>query len=404
MPDEDRVVVVGAGISGLSTARALEQAGIPVTVLERASELQAFGGAITIWFNGVAALDRLGVGDEVERVGATLEFQSMRSARARTLFEIPVGELCRANSLRPPIIVRRPDLVRALGSSLGDGTVRFGVTCTGFEQDRDGVTVRLEDGTTERAAVLIVADGIDSGLRASLVPGVEPRFAGYQYLRAVPDFEDERVPSGTFVFIFGRGDRFGINGANGWTYWFAVVVATPGSGDPDGGRKRQLLDRFRAFPPPVRDYIEATPEDAIGRVDIRDLDPLPSWGSGRVTLIGDAAHATTPNMARGAGEAIEDAVVLARELAGVTGLDDAGQVERALAAFQERRRPATASVQTKARRIGAMASWRDPVRTTVRDELMRRVLGKGIVKQTRAEAEQLGLERAAPDGQRVTTA
>ena len=152
MAGEDRVVVVGAGISGLSTARALEQGGVPVTVLERATELPAFGGAITIWFNGVAALDRLGVADAVEAAGATLEFQSMRSWRDRTLFEIPVGELCRSNGLRPPIIVRRPDLVHALGSSLGDGVVRFGVTCTGFEEDGDGVTVRLDDGTTERAA------------------------------------------------------------------------------------------------------------------------------------------------------------------------------------------------------------------------------------------------------------
>src|SRR3954447_7474181 len=155
MAGEDRVVVVGAGISGLSTARALEQAGVPVTVLERASELPAFGGAITIWFNGVAALDRLGVADAVQSAGATLEYQSMRSWRDRTLFEIPVGELCRANGLRPPIIVRRPDLVHALGSSLGERVVRFGVTCTGFEQDRDGVTIRLDDGTTERAAVLV---------------------------------------------------------------------------------------------------------------------------------------------------------------------------------------------------------------------------------------------------------
>jgi 2-polyprenyl-6-methoxyphenol hydroxylase-like FAD-dependent oxidoreductase len=391
--DNDRVVVVGAGISGLCVALALELAGIPVTVLERAPELQAIGGAITIWFNGVAGLDRLGLADEIDAVGSRLENQEMLDRRGRLLFEIAVGELTTANGLRPPIVVRRSDLLQTLSQSLRDGTVQAGVAYEGHDEQADGLAVRLSTGESVYASVLVAADGIDSGIRRSLFPQAEPRYAGYQYLRAIPEFEDARVPPGRFTFTFGPGDRFGINGANGWTYWFAVIVAAPGTGDSEAGRKADLLERFRDFPPPVCDFIEAT-ETAIGRVDIRDLDPLESWRSGRLTLLGDAAHATTPNLARGAGEAIEDAVALADELAKLTSLRDGTQVEAALRTFEERRRPASASVQTKARRIGKIASWRNPIACTAREQLLRRVMGKAIVKEMAAEAEALGRARS----------
>ena len=370
-------------------------------MLERSPHLQAVGGGITIWFNGVAGLDRLGLADAIEAVGERLEFQEMRTWRNSTLFEIPIGDLVRANGLRPPLVVRRPDLLRTLTEALDDGVVRAGVGCTGFEQDADGVTVQLSDGSSERAAVLVAADGIDSEIRAALLPDAQPRFSGYQYLRAVTDFEDARVPVGRLVFTFGRGDRFGINACDGWTYWFAVIVAPPGTEDSALGRKRDLLERFADFPPPICDYIDATPESSIGRVDTRDLDPLSSWTSGRVTLIGDAAHATTPNMARGAGEAVEDAVALARELASAGTLEDGGRVEAALRAFEAERRPAATKVQKTARRIGKTASWRNPVACAFRDQLMRRVAGKAIVKQMREEAAELGRAAALANAERA---
>lgn len=394
MTPERKVVVAGAGTAGLCTAHALVRAGIPVTVFERSPELQAFGGGITIWFNGMAALDRLGLAAELEAVGERMEFQEMRTSRGRLLFEIPIGELTSANGLRPPLVVRRPDLVRTLAADLGEGVLHTGVACVAFEQDTDGVTVRLSDGTSERASVLVAADGIDSEIRAALFPETQPRHAGYQYLRALIDYEDPRIEPGKFVFTFGQGDRFGINACDGWTYWFAVIAVPPGTGDSELGRKGDLLQRFRDFPAPITDYIEAAPDESIGRVDIRDLDPMSSWVNGRVTLLGDAAHAVTPNLARGAGEAVEDAVALARALAAAGTLESGRDVESALQAFDAERRPKTTKAQKAARRIGKLASWRNPVACAVRNELMHRVGGKAIVKQMSAEAAELGAAKA----------
>jgi len=393
--DGEPVLITGAGIAGLTAALAFRRQGIPVQVLERQGEPSEHASAIQIWLNGVQALRELGLGAALDRVSRPVHDYRFRSSRGKLLFEVPVGEIARARGAAPPVVVGRPDLLALLLAAVGDGVVRWGAECVGYVQESDGVVVRLSDGSEERGAFLLGADGMDSVVRKQLAPGVVPRFAGYQYLRALTTFD--RVPDYEFSFNLGRGDRFLFHDlGDRRVYWAGVLVAAPGAGDPLEGRKGQLLARFREFAAPTPALIEATDEAAIYRTDIRDIEPNHPWTDARVALIGDAAHATTPNLGRGAGEAIADALALARSLAAGGGLD--GGVPQALAAYGAERRAATAPVQARSWRIGRLNSWSHPIACKLREQLMSRVMSRGMRRGIEAELEDMAAQCRAGGG------
>jgi FAD-dependent urate hydroxylase len=374
-----RVLIIGGGLGGVSAAIALRRAGVEAAVFEQAPRLEEVGTGTGVWLNGMRALRDLGVEQDVYGVSGKVEVQEFRTWRGKPLIRLEVGQFARERGLPLPVMVRRSELLRVLTEKVDPRIVHLESRFVGFEQDDSGVTARFADGREERGAALIGADGIESTVRAGLGIDAKPRFAGYQYLRAITAFDDDSLPRGMFLFSFGRGDRLGAGYVGGGlTYWFGVIVNPEGSGDPEVGRKGELLERFRDFAPPTPLLIESTPEESIYRHDISDIEPMERWGEGRVTLMGDAAHATTPNLGRGAGEAMEDAVVLARTLAGGQGTAD-GIVE-ALRGYEATRREATAPVQNRAWRIGKLASWKNPVACKVRERMMATVAGKGLKK------------------------
>jgi 2-polyprenyl-6-methoxyphenol hydroxylase-like FAD-dependent oxidoreductase len=369
--EEERVVVVGGGIGGLSAANALVRQGIPVAVYEQAPELKEVGAGIQVWVNGMKAAHRLGVADALAAAGGRMEWMHFRSFRGPVIVTSPIGELSRRYGAPNPIMIRRPDLLRCLAAGLPAGTLHLGRVCVGCEQDEGGVTLRFADGSSERGALAVAGDGIGSVVRRSQFGEIAPCFAGYQYLRALIPYEDPAFDRNTFTFTFGPGDRFGSGDVgNGGIYWFAVLLTRRGEQDGPEGRKGELRRRFAGFAGAVRDIVERTPEASILRHDICDLDPLPRWTAGRVALMGDAAHAPTPNLGRGASEAMEDAWKLGERLGSVTSLADGAQLGRALAAFEAERRPATAVIQRRARKIGKLAGWKHPLAVRLRETIM----------------------------------
>ncbi|HZO28587.1 MAG TPA: FAD-dependent monooxygenase [Chloroflexota bacterium] len=383
--DQLKVIIAGGGIGGLGTALALQRVGVSVTVLERATELREVGTGIGVWVNGMVALRQLGLVDEVLARGPAYHVQELRSWRGDLLVSTPVSMLARRFGVPPPIVIWRPELIDILGKALEPGVVELRAQVVGFEQDTDGVTVHLADGREVRGDVLIGADGIHSAVRMTLSPAIGPRYAGYQYLRGITEFATPLFPPGRFVFAFGRGDRFGMSHIGpGRLYWWAVIVAPEHAPDPSEGRKAEVARRFKSFMAPIPAVIQSTPGDQILRNDISDLRPLASWGVGRVTLLGDAAHATTPNLGRGAGEALEDAVTLASCLATVRRGNRAA-VATVLRYYEASRMAPTARVQTTAWRLGVAASQRNPLICRARELLMRKVVGKIMVKQFERE-------------------
>jgi 2-polyprenyl-6-methoxyphenol hydroxylase-like FAD-dependent oxidoreductase len=208
--------------------------------------------------------------------------------------------------------------------------------------------------------LVIGADGINSVVRAGLLSDGRPRYAGYTAWRAVARIPESLVPAGYCWETWGRGVRFGITRiGQGRVYWWAAKNAPEGGRDSDA--KAALLETYRDWASPVPQIIEMTARDAIFRNDIIDRVPVHGWSRGRVTLLGDAAHPTTPNLGQGGCQAIEDGVVLAKKLIGTT------DVGAALRSYEHSRYARAAAVTRASWRFGVAGHWENPLACWVRD-------------------------------------
>jgi 2-polyprenyl-6-methoxyphenol hydroxylase-like FAD-dependent oxidoreductase len=180
--------------------------------------------------------------------------------------------------------------------------VRLGAEVKAVEQHDDGIVAREADGSEEQGDLLVGADGLGSLVRSAIVD-VRPRYAGYTAWRgasAVP------VEPGRLTESWGVGERFGlVDVGRGRTYWFATKNAPEGEPDEREGMKAEIVRRFSGWHEPIAAIADSAEEGAILRNDVYYLEPLPRWSEGRVVLVGDAAHATTPGGGQGAAQAIE---------------------------------------------------------------------------------------------------
>ena len=379
-----RALIVGGGIGGLTATRALARAGIEVAEFERASSLEQVqvGGAIHVWHNGMRGLKLLGLGDQVEALGgrgAAVETAEMRNWRGRLITSWSPGEVERELGA-PTVGVVRPELHGVLVGGVEEGVLRLGKECVGFDQDSGGVTARFADGGEETGDVLIGADGLTSAIRRQLHGDQPTRFARYASWQALTEFEDDAAPVGLFRIIWGPGARFlHYRVSAERVYWEGIFATEAGGSDPPGGRKQAVLERFGEWFHPVPAIVEATEEDAIARHDVYDRPPLKSWGEGRVTLLGDAAHPMTNAAGQGANQAIEDAVVLGRVLEG------AGDPVTALRTYEGRRIRRTARVTSLAWNLTALSRWRSPAACAVRDRLLTAMFALGAKRAQRKD-------------------
>lgn len=303
---EHPVLIAGAGIGGLSLANGLQRAGVPVRVFERAPKLEAVGAGLTLHANARSALRALGVEDRVAARSALARRMVLRSAAGKVLVDSAATEL----APEAPLAVHRAALQRVLLEQVED-SVQLGAEVVSFEESADGVRAKLADGAAVLGRALVGADGIHSQVCAQLHGKRVPRYSGYTCWRGVAPGDAGDTLGGE---SWGDEVRFGIVPLREGTYWFATENTEPGQKD-GSDVTRELLARFGRFHAPIPQLIEATPAEAVFRADIFDHPPLECWGAGAVTLLGDAAHAMTPNLGQGACQAIEDAAVLARQLA-----------------------------------------------------------------------------------------
>jgi 2-polyprenyl-6-methoxyphenol hydroxylase-like FAD-dependent oxidoreductase len=191
------------------------------------------------------------------------------------------------------------------------------------------------------------------------------RYSGYTAWRAMPAFHYPDIVPGILQQASERGQIFGIYPARDSVYWFAGQKTPPGGADAPAGRKQELIHLFQGWHEPIQALIEATDEAAILRNDVYDRVPVDRWGAGRVTLLGDAAHPTTPTLGQGAGMSIEDGVVLAKEFSLARDLGDDDAVEGALRAYERNRMPRTAAINRESWQIGQMILRDNPVAVRV---------------------------------------
>jgi 2-polyprenyl-6-methoxyphenol hydroxylase-like FAD-dependent oxidoreductase len=355
------MIVVGGGIGGLTTAIALSKVGFDVHVYEQADALREVGAGIALASNALRALDALGLADEIRAASVPALQGGIRNPRGDLLVSVPAAL---SREIGVVTVMHRAELLAVLSRRIDPQRVHLAQTCAGFEQDAEGVVVRFESGETVRGDGLIAADGLHSVVRSQIFGAPLVQYAGYTAWRAIAVFAD----SGDLVLgeTWGRGRRFGIVPmARGRVYWFATKNARKDERDPVGQSKSHLAQLFRGWHPPIEALLAATREESILRNDISDIPPLPGFSDGRVALLGDAAHAMTPDLGQGACQAIEDAVVLAACLKTVGG------VARGLRQYERRRRLRTKQVWRNSRRLGGVAQLENPLLCALRDGLLR---------------------------------
>jgi 2-polyprenyl-6-methoxyphenol hydroxylase-like FAD-dependent oxidoreductase len=359
-------VVVGGGIGGLAAAVALFRQGWRVTVLERAPELTEVGAGLTLWSNALAALDEIGLGDEVRDTGSISGPGGTRTPDGTWLNRIPAGQIERQLGVTA-VGIHRATLVDLLRAPLAERALVTGAEVVDVHPDSPVSVAYLRHGEPHqvRADLVVAADGIHSHVRRSLWdrPG-RVRYSGTTAWRAVtPEPWPEELAA---VLTWGRGMEFGtVPLGDGRVYWFGAVNA------PAGGRSRdeqeEVRRRFGQWHDPIPRLVDSTPPEAVLRNDLFHLSPGPNgYVRGRVVLVGDAAHAMTPHLGQGACQAIEDGVVLASLLA------DAYDVDDALAEYDRVRRSRTRRVARMSRtsaRVGQQLA--NPLAVAVRNRLIR---------------------------------
>ncbi len=349
MQDQNRAIVVGGGIGGLATALAFRGQGWEVEVLERAPEFGEVGAGLSLWPNALRALDELGVGGQV-RTRSLLEGQAgIKDARGRWLTRTD-NEAIRSR-YGDVAMIHRADFIEILREALPADVLRPGTEVERVEPDG---TVVHSSGLS-RGDVVVGADGSGSTVRRSLWGPVQPRYAGYAAWRWVTPPLD--LPDS--AECWGLGERFGyVPLQDGRVYCFAVADAAEGT--PSEG-VAGLRRRFGSWADPVPRLVDAADDAKLLHHEISDLPPLSSYVRGQVALLGDAAHAMTPNLGQGACQALEDAVVLAE----VVGRGEP------LAEYDRLRRPRTQMVLTRSRRIGAVAQSSSRPLAAIRDLTLR---------------------------------
>lgn len=357
----DPVVVVGGGIGGLAAAVALQRRGLPVVVLEQAPELAEVGAGLGLWPNAVRVLDALGV--DVRPLGAALSLSGVRRPDGVWLQRQDPERIERRFGA-PFIGVHRADLQALLAGHTAPGTVRLGARVVDLRQDPDGVDIRLDDGSAVRAGVVVGADGIRSAVRSRLVADGEPRYLGYTAWRGVTRPSPEMAAETTAFETWGRGRRFGMMPIAGRrAMWFATADAPPGGQDHDS--LAAVRERFDGWHDPIPALLEATPAGSVIRSDCHDRRRAPRWTSGRVTLLGDAAHPMAPDMAQGACQAIEDAAALAVALA------EGSLTTAALQDYERRRRPRAVRIVAASRWMGRSGQLGGRLSGGLRDTVVR---------------------------------
>lgn len=340
--------ISGGGIGGLCAAIALGKAGHDVQVFEKAAAFDRVGADINLTPNAVFALDRLGVGAYLRESAARPTFRISRDGESgNETSRLPMSAAAEKRYGAPQLTIHRADLLDALRGRLTPETLRLNMETVALTQRDDGCALRFADGRTGRFDLVIGADGIHSAVRTALWGEDRPRYTGMVSYRGtfpsekasgLPDTDAftkwwGEIPEKQIVtFPLTRGREIFVFATLPQENWTEEGWTLPGDAE-------ELRRAYVNFHPDARALLD--PLEEVTRSALHVRDPMPNWGRGRATLLGDAAHPMAPFMAQGACMAIEDAVVLSRALDGVDPMD----MEAALVCYETERKPRTARMQ-----------------------------------------------------------
>lgn len=385
------IVIIGGGIAGLTAAVALQQQGLSATVYEAASTPRATGKGIWLPSNALQVMARLGLAEAMYARGINIDRIELRNKNNTLLQHLDLASV-RNRFGHGTLSIRRQDLHEQLQTALAPASLVLGKRCQTLQEHADSVEVTFADGSEVSCEVVIAADGVRSLARAHVTthdtthvtihdnqPHVSPpqtnapdtnaadtnlwRYAGQRCFLGIANV---RLPDGlhhTVREIWGGQHRFGFSAVTPTqVYWFAPISTAQDAPVPND-IKAFLQSAYKDFPEPVMALLEHTAATDIITTDLGDIGNVNTWYSPRVVLIGDAAHAMTPNLGQGGAQAIEDAYMLAQALS-------QHSLEHAFTSYVIRRQRKAQRISLRARRFGQLAHLGQPW-STVRDACLR---------------------------------
>ena len=330
-----QIAIIGGGIGGLTAALALQQSGFQAEVYEQAPELLEVGAAIAMWSNAVRVLQHLQLSEKILEYAGIVDELRWMDQNGFLLNRIPIYD-----GKTPSIALHRSDLQRTLWQAPPPSSIHLGHSIVEYSQQRDKMIATFTNGLSVEADFLIGADGVHSRVRKQLINDGDPINRGYTIWRGTSPVTPAMLPPASGIELYGRGKRFGIGPVGlGRTGWWAAA---------NTDRTDKLHDLYLEWCAPVMELIEATPPSSILKTVATDRDPNKNWGAGRMTLLGDAIHPTTPNLGQGGCQSIEDALILAR------CFEKYGPAEQALRHYERLRHPRTATLTRISRYYGIM--------------------------------------------------
>lgn len=357
--------IVGGGIAGLTTTIALYNIGVNPIIFEAAPEIKAIGAGIALGENAIKAFQQLGLAEEVMQLGHFLPTFTIYDQKGKAITQIGSAKATKKQRL-DNFVIHRAALHQLLLSKLPAATVHTNKRVVNVEQNEKAVTIRFQDGSIHKTDFLIAADGIHSQIRKHLLPQLTSRYAGYTCWRAIIDNKKLNLTEG--FETWGKAGRFGISPLKeDKLYWFACLNSPQNDKRMQHFKVADLQENFKGFHAPIPAVLAATANEDLIWNDIIDLKPLSRFAYEKIVLIGDAAHATTPNMGQGACQAIEDAVILAKELEGKK------DIVAAFKQFEQKRIKRTHYIVKNSWKLGKVAQIENPALIALRNWIFRLV-------------------------------
>ncbi len=371
-------IIIGAGIGGLATAIALQMRQIEVNIFEAATCLNPIGAGILVPPNAMAMLDRYGLVQRVHDEGIAIESLVILDLNGKNISKTRAC-YSKNGTVYRTVAMHRAALQKIFLEAVAPGTVLTNRRCVGLHVDAGAAEAMFSDGTSANGQFLVGADGIHSAVRNALFPDSTLRYSGQTCWRGVSNITLPTKWLTQLTEVWGVGLRFGcVPITQTQVYWYATKRAAAGGVDNPADIRQILAELYGAFPGPVNDIILHTEPSAIIRDDISDLNPLKSWSAGAAILVGDAAHACTPNLGQGGAQAIEDSWVLAEKIAHCETLP------RAFEHFQALRFAKVQKIVNVSWQVGRATNLSNSIICQLRNALFRSVPSFIAERQSRA--------------------
>lgn len=365
----EKINIIGAGIGGLTTAVALQQKNIATQIYEQSEVLKPVGAGILLANNAMQVYDRLGLKEELEAAGNAIAKLKVVNCQLKPYSTIDLQSFEKKYRVKN-IAIHRGELQNLLVSKV-ESSLRLDHRLNKIEQSEDSYTLSFDKQATIKVNNILGADGINSTVRKQFFKS-EIRDSGQTCWRGISKFTLPTKHLYEFNESWGKNKRFGFAQiGEEMVYWFAVIGKNIEVDDSFAG----LQTQYSEFHPLVKEIIANTESKKIHVAKLEDLKPMKTWYQKRLCLIGDAAHATTPNLGQGAGQAIEDAYYLAEYLA-------QNDLEIAFQKFQKHRMPKVNQIVNTSWSIGNIAHWKNPVARTLRNSIMKMMPASLSAKQS----------------------